>query len=180
MSFRQKASYGRGRKRTGNRLGSIVDSMKNFVAFDQGLDATTTTVVIAEAQDSAALAVAADVERGCKIFRIWFEIDVCGLAGTGVQNNFDGYFMKNPGQNLTPPTANNYGVSNEKKFIFKSMHAMIMRNQDGNDVIRYRGWLKIPRIYQRMGTNDTIIFVHQCTTAITGHISTRFIYKWFK
>ncbi len=119
-------------RRMGNRLGSIVDSMKNFVALDQGLGATTTTVVIAEAQDTATLAVAADVERGSKIFRIWYEIDVCGLGGTGVQNNFDGYFMKNPGQNLTPPAANNYGVSNEKKFIFKSMHAMIMRNQDGN------------------------------------------------
>ncbi len=167
-------------RRMGNRLGSIVDSMKNFVALDQGLSDATITVVIAEAQDSATLAVAADVERGSKIFRIWYEIDVCGLAGTGVQNNFDGYFMKNPGQNLTPPAANNYGVSNEKKFIFKSMHAMIMRNQDGNDVIRYRGWLKIPRIYQRMGTNDTIIFVHQATSTLTGHISTRFIYKWFK
>ncbi len=175
--------YSMGRRsgsRPRNRLGGIIDSMKNFTAFDLGLIATTTTTIIAEAQDSATLAVAADVEKGCKIFRIWYEIDVCGLAGSGVQNNFDGYFFKNPGQNLTPPAANNYGVSNEKKFIFKSMHAMIMRNQDGNDVIRFRGWLKIPKIYQRMGANDTINFVHQCTAAVTGNISMRFIYKWYK
>ncbi len=163
-----------------NRLGSVIDSMKNFVAVDGSLSGTLLTTVIAEAQDSAGLAVAADVERGCKIFRIWYEIDVCGLAGTGVQNNFDGYFFKNPGQNLTPPAANNYGVSNEKKFIFKSMHAMIMRNQDGNDVIRFRGWLKIPRVYQRMGSNDQINFQSVCTAAVTGHISMRFIYKWYK
>ncbi len=175
--------YSMGRRRgyrRGNRLGGVIDSMKNFVAIDGSLTDTLLTTIIAEAQDTAALAVARDVEKGCKIFRIWYEIDVCGLLGTGVQNNFDGYFFKNQGQNLTPPAANNYGVSNEKRFIFKSMHAMIMRNQDGNDVIRYRGWLKIPKGYQRMGANDTISYQSSCTTSATGHISMRFIYKWYK
>ncbi len=153
--------------------------MKNFVSIDSLLDGTQRSFVIAEAQDTATLAVAADVIKSCKIFRIWYEIDMCELAVSGAQNNFDGYFMKNPGQNLIPPAPNNYGVSNEKKFIFKSMHAMIMRNQDGNDVIRFRGWLKVPKGYQRMGANDTIIFVVNNTATLTGHISVRFIYKYY-
>ncbi len=141
---------------------------------------TTTEVTIAEAQDSAVLSVSQDVEKGCNIKAIWIDINVCGLGGTGVLNTFDGYLFKNPGSNLTPPAANTWGVSNEKKFIFHTMSTMIMRNQDGNAPVKFRGWIKIPKRYQRMGANDKISFHHKAASGLTGHISTRFIYKWYK
>ncbi len=154
--------------------------MKNFVVQNGSLTGTTTELVLAEAQDSAVLAVAQDVEKGCSIKAMHIDIDVCGLGGTGVQNVFDGYLFKNPGSNLGAPDPSNWGVSNEKKFIFHTMNSMIMRNQDGNNVVRFSGWIKVPKRYQRMGANDKISLIHRCTTALTGHISTRVLYKWYK
>ncbi len=157
-----------------------VNSIKNYVVNNQGLTPTQQDVIIADAQDSATLAVSKDVEKGCNIKAIFIDIDVCGISGTGVLNTFDGYIMKNPGSNLTPPSANTWGISNEKKFIFHTISAMIMRNQDGNAPVKFRGWIKIPKRYQRMGANDQLSFHHKCTAALAGHISTRFLYKWYK
>ncbi len=173
MPYRRRASYGR-------RPMVVVNSTKNFTFANVGLTGTTTEQTLAEAQDSATLAVDADVERGCSIRNMYIIIDVCGLGGTGVLNQFDGYLMKNPGSNLTPPNASTYGISNEKKFIFKHWSFMIMRVQDGTQVFHWEGWVKIPKRYQRMGANDKISFHHKCTTALTGHASIRCIYKWFK
>ena len=63
--------------------------------------------------------------------------------------------MKNPGDNLTAPAPISWGTSNEKKFIFRSWKFMVMRNQDGNSPFHWKGWLRIPKLYQRMGTDDT-------------------------
>ncbi len=154
--------------------------MKNFVALNSALSGTQTVQDIAVAQDSANLAVVDDVEKGCAINQIYIDIQVCGLAGSGVANHFDGYIMKNPGANLTPPDAVSWGTSNEKKFIFHTMSGMIMRNQDGNAPLVFRGWIKVPKIYRRMGANDEFIFASRCTAAVTGLVNARFIYKWYK
>ncbi len=154
--------------------------MKNYVVADAGMSGTTTAIVLADAQDSAVLSVQQDVEKGCTINQIYISFDVCGLGGTGVLNTADMYLFKNPGSNLTIPSATFWGTSNEKKFIFKTWHFMIMRNQDGNMPFHWEGWVKVPRGYKRMGANDQISFVHNCTTALTGHISVRALYKWYK
>ncbi len=105
-------------------------------------------------------------------------VDGCGLGGTGVLNNMDFYMFKNPGANLTPPAPISVGTSNEKKFVFKTWHFMIMRNQDGNTPFHWEGWVKIPKRYQRMGTDDLIQCVVANTATLTGHFSFMAIYKW--
>ncbi len=154
--------------------------MKNFVVENGSMTGTTTEVIIAEAQDSATLAVSKDVEKGCTINQIYIFLDVCGLATSGALNVADIYMMKDPGANLTPPGSTVWGTSNEKKFIFKTWSFMIMRNQDGNMPFHWEGWIKIPKRYRRMGANDIISIQHACTATITGHISIRAIYKWYK
>jgi len=88
--------------------------------------------------------------------------------------------MKNPGDNLVLPAPESVGTSNEKKFVFKQWKYMIMRNQDGNMPFHWEGWIKIPKRYQRMGTDDTLILGAECTTALTGHWSAQCIYKWYR
>ncbi len=154
--------------------------MKNFQAFNLSLSGTQTETVLANAVDSAALATATDVERGCIIKAVYLWIDVCGLAGTGVLNNADTYLIKNPGANLTLPLPISYGTSNEKKFIFKTWSFMIMRNQDGNMPFHWEGWVKIPKRYQRFGSADQLTLVQQSTATITGHATVRVLYKWYK
>ncbi len=151
--------------------------MKNFTS---GVTSSVTTVDIAKAVTAPSPTVTDDVSHGCIIKAIFCSIDGCGLGGTGVINTMDIYIAKNPGDNLTLPSPLSVGSSNEKKFVFKQWRFMVMRNQDGNTPFHWEGWLKIPKRYQRMGTDDTISISFVCTAGVTGHFDAQFIYKWFR
>ncbi len=174
MPGRRRGSYGR------RGMAPIITSIKNVADLAVGITSTITTVDLAKAVTAPSPTVTTDVSHGCIIKAIWISMDVCGLGGSGVANNFDAYLMKNPGANLTPPGPSSVGSSNEKKFVFKQWRAMIMRNQDGNNPYHWEGWIKIPKRYQRMGTDDLITFAVACTTAVTGLASVQGIYKWYR
>ncbi len=176
MPYRQRASYGR----RSNFPRAVVNSIKNVANNQQGLSGTAINFRLAKAVTSPAPTVQTDVSHGCIIKALYCFIDVCGLAGTGVLNIADFFLMKNPGDNLAAPDPISQGTSNEKKFIFKTWRFMIMRNQDGNMPFHWEGWIKIPKRYQRMGTDDTIMFRAQCSAGVTGHVSSQFIYKWYR
>ncbi len=158
---------------------SIVNSIKNVVDSSSSTGTTTQSTLIAKAVNSPVSTVVNDVSNGCIIKAVWLSFDVCGLAATGVLQRTVMYLMKNPGANLTAPSPFSVGSSNEKKFVFKQWQAMTMRNQDGNVPYHWEGWIKIPRRYQRMGTDDTILFVF-ATDAAAGHQSIQAIYKWLR
>ncbi len=141
---------------------------------------TISSVDLVKAVNSPASTNQSDVSNGCVIKAIYFTVDVCGTAGTGVLNVSDFYIMKNPGANLTPPLPASQGTSNEKKFIFRTWRAMIMRNQDGNVPYHWEGWIKIPKRYQRFGVDDTLVFSATCSAAVTGHCSISALYKWYR
>ncbi len=157
-----------------------VNSIKNVKSQQVGLSGTQTALNLVVTKDTPVTTSDSDVARGCNISRMWITLDACGIAGTGVLNVFNAYLIKNPGDNLTVPDPGSEGTSNEKKFIFKSWNAMIMRNQDGNNPYHWEGWVRIPRVYQRMGTDDRIELVIICTATLTGHFSYKTIYKWFQ
>ncbi len=159
---------------------AVINSIKNQVYAQLGTTGTNQEVLIAKAVNSPLSTVATDTSQGCIIKAVHCTIDGCGTLGSGVLNVMSIYLAKNPGDNLTLPDAFGYGTSNEKKFIFKNWVFMIMRNQDGNNPFHWEGWLKIPKRYQRMGTDDTLRMVVRNTAAGTGHFSCNFIYKWFR
>ncbi len=134
---------------------------------------------MAKAVNSPVSTVSTDVSNGCIIKAIYIDFNVCGLAATGVLQRTLLYLMKNPGDNLTEPNPFSVGSSNEKKFIIRQWNFMTMRNQDGNPPDHFAGWIKIPKRYQRMGTDDTWQLVHKTDTA-AGHFSGMFIYKWLR
>ncbi len=154
--------------------------MKNVRNFAQGVTSTTQLVEISKAVNTPVSTTQQEVSQGCVIKAIYCSIDGCGLGGTGVLNTMDLYIIKNPGNNLTVPAPIAVGTSNEKKFVFKQWRFMIMRNQDGNLPFHWEGWLKIPKRYQRQGTDDVMDIVFACTAGVTGHISGQFIYKWYR
>ncbi len=159
---------------------NVINSIKNVHTNSYGLLGALNNQILAKAVTSPDPTVSNDVSHGCIIRAIWLSIDMCGLAGTGVLNSVDMYLMKNPGDNLTSPAPLSVGSSNEKKFVFKQWHAMIMRNQDGNLPYHWEGWIKIPKRYQRFGTDDTLKLVAACTSTLTGHASFQAIYKWYR
>ncbi len=166
-------------RRRGNRgLGNIINSVKNVLDTTLSSGTTLQATTFAIAKDSPATTGANEVQRGCIIKAVWVSFDVCGLAATGVLQRTGLYLVKNPGANLTIPGVFTVGTSNEKKFIFKQWQVMTMRNQDGNPPFHWEGWIKIPKRYQRMGTDDILQLVF-ATDAAAGHYSAQFIYKWY-
>ncbi len=173
--------YRRGFSRKRGALSlNVINSIKNVANEAFGITSTITTKNLAKAVTSPSPTSKIDVSHGCIIKAIWISLDVCGIGGSGVLNNHYSYLMKNPGANLTPPSPDSIGGSNEKKFIFKVWNSMIMRNQDGNLPYHWEGWVKIPKLYQRMGTDDTLTWNVQCTSGLTGHAQIQAIYKWYR
>jgi len=154
----------------------VINSEKHIVVSAIGVTTTVSTTVIARAVTAPDNLVTTECRRGGVIKAIWLSLDFCGLAATGVLQNISVYLMKNPGNNLTAPDGFAVGSSNEKKFVIKMWHAMTMRNQDGNPPYHWEGWIKIPKRYQRMGTDDTWDFITDAST-VTGHASFEAIYK---
>ncbi len=159
---------------------AVINSIKNQRTFAIGTTGTATVVDISKAVNTPLSTVQSDVSQGCLIKAIYFIVDGCGLGGTGVLNDMNFYLFKNPGANLTPPAPISVGTSNEKKFVFRIWKFMIMRNQDGNTPFHWEGWIKIPKRYQRQGTDDLISIVIANTAALTGHFSCTATYKWFR
>ncbi len=56
---------------------------------------------------------------------------------------------------------------------------MTMRNQDGNPPYHWEGWIKVPKRYQRMGTDDILQLIY-ATDAGVGHWAGEAIYKWYR
>ncbi len=153
-----------------------VNSEKHIVDTVLALDTTTKTQIIAKAVTAPSNTVDTDCHRGGVIKAIWVSLDMCGLGATGVNVRALTYLMKNPGNNLTPPGVFAVGTSNEKKFVIKMWSQMVMRNQDGNPPYHWEGWVKIPKRYQRMGTDDTWALTSGVNSA-TGHFFVNVIYK---
>ncbi len=153
-----------------------VNSEKHVVDKVEALSTTTTLSLVAKAVTAPSNTVTTDCHRGGQIKAIWVSLDFCGLGASGANNRAIVYLIKNPGDNLTEPAPLATGSSNEKKFIFKMWSQMVMRNQDGNPPYHWEGWVKVPKRYQRMGTDDTIQLVSGMS-AETGHLFVNFIYK---
>ncbi len=155
---------------------NVINSEKHIVDQIVPLTGTIADTIIAKAVTAPSNTVETDCHRGGHIKAIWITLDVCGLGASGAQEQFAGYLIKNPGANLTPPGTFTVGTSNEKKFVIKQWFAMLMRNQDGNPPFHWEGWVKIPKLYQRMGTDDTWNIVLGLNTG-TGHGNISVIYK---
>ncbi len=141
-----------------------------------GTTAGVTNTIIAKAVTAPSNTVDTDCHRGGTIKAIWISLDFCGLAASGVLQSHIALLMKNPGANLTPPGTFAVGTSNEKKFVIKMWSQMTMRNQDGNPPYHWEGWVKIPKRYQRMGTDDTWVISIGASSS-TGHAFFNVIYK---
>ncbi len=163
-------------RRYGRRMQATINSEKHDLKDTYAITSTNTVKIIAKAVTAPSNTVDSDCHRGGHIKAIWISLDMCGLAASGALQNTSAYLFKNPGANLTAPGVFAVGTSNEKKFVIKHWVAMTMRNQDGNPPYHWEGWIKIPKLYQRMGTDDTWEMVIGTDTG-TGHGLTQSIYK---
>ncbi len=153
-----------------------VNTEKHDLSFIASLTGTNSVQTVAKAVTAPSNTVNTDCHRGGHIKAIWCSIDMCGLGATGINIRGGCYLIKNVGANLTPPGVFAVGTSNEKRFVIRHWHAMLMRNQDGNNPYHWEGWVKIPKLYQRMATDDKWELVSAVNSS-TGHGAYQFIYK---
>ncbi len=164
------------RRFTRRRFLPTVNTEKHVVNFAGSLSSVNEVKDLAKAVTAPSNTVTTDVHRGGHIKAMWISLDMCGLGASGVNVRASAYLFKNVGANLTPPGTLAVGSSNEKRFVVKMWHAMIMRNQEGNPPYHWEGWIKIPKIYQRMATDD-IWQIVWAVNANTGHAALQCIYK---
>ncbi len=133
---------------------------------------------LATADDTHSTATANSVVNGCKIYRIWLELWAYGQTAGATNDIIDIYLMKNPGNNLTPPNPGTVGTSNEKKFVFKTWKGLMGVKSLGGTPYAWKGWIKIPKVYQRMGTDDRLVLIARSPTI--GDFCFSCTYKWFR
>ncbi len=163
----------------------VVNSIKNvFDAVTAGAISTPANVDIAKAVNTPLSTVTNDVSQGCQIRAIWlqFSIFASAVAAVGVTNFVDVYLMKNVGANLTRPAPGSVGGSNEKRFIIRQWKGMIGARTEGTPAFTngiFGQWIKIPRKYQRMATDDVWQFVVE-SEGVTHVTCLKAIYKWLR
>ncbi len=174
MSFFRR----RPRRRRGS-LGTIVNSIKNsFGRIDALVASTNLDIVCVLSVDTPVTANVADVKRGSLVKAIWIEFWYYGLSATDVNNIIDIYLIKNPGTNLTLPNPGTIGTSNEKQWVIREWRGLAgVKSLGGKPYQQVGRWFKIPKRFQRMGTDDTWSLVARSST--TGNLCTKFIYKWY-
>ncbi len=179
MPFRRG---GFSRRRMGSRPSlAIINSEKNVVPnVTAGTAGTQVNVIIARSVNAADNTVVTEVTRGSHIKAIWFELTASTTTETavGVSTLVDALIIKNPGLNLTVPVPGTVGSSNEKKFVIKIWRTLVGARTQGFPVYHWAGWIKIPKRYQRMGTDDVWQFSF-VFTGVNGLVCTNFIYKWY-
>ncbi len=177
MSFRRRGSF----RRRNNMVRPVVNSIKNDISFLTGLTAGANTVVnLAIAEDAPTTADADSVRNGSLVKAIWLEFWVSNAAThtIGVSTAFEAYIMKNPGNNLTGPVPGTVGTSNEKKFVIKGWKGLTGDRLAGFPAYSWKGWIKIPKRYHRMGTDDKWQ-LNVLATGVDQILCLHIVYKWY-
>ncbi len=103
------------------------------------------------------LTIPQQTEIGSKVSSIYLRVEVVATENVpgGIPNC---YLMvwKNPGTNMTAPTASSVGTSDIKRFVLHQEMVMLQNVAAGNPRTLFNGVIKIPRGLQRQGNDDSL------------------------
>jgi len=135
-----------------------VQRIKHVVDFNGTLTKNTglvTNVVLAK--DDPTLAVPTSVQTGSKVFAIYCDVQVaCKTTVASAIPNIYLQIVKNNGGNLTLPNITSVGVSDDKRYTFHQEMILVENATAGNSKALLKAVIKVPKVYQRMGPNDSI------------------------
>ncbi len=110
--------------------------------------------------DAQNTGIAAEVNVGSKVNSIFLNVQVINsVDATGLVNNAYMYITGNPGTQIPAanyPAVNAVGASNLRKMIFHQDMAMMSDANDSIPIQLFKGVLKIPRKFGRIGVDDEI------------------------
>jgi len=160
-----------------------VNRIKHVVDFQTAVPVNVQiTQALAIAKDNPLQSIASDVVVGSTISSIYVTTEVVASeTSTTATANFYWLLAKNPGDNLTLPNANNVGVNDNKKFILHQEMVMINPTDGGNPRNVFKGVLKIPPRYRRMGPGDRLVLqLFIPSTGVAVNACTQCHYKEFR
>jgi len=166
------------RRRTGNYL-RPVNTLKHIVDNQGGLiGGTPVTVNLAKALDDPTFTISDEVNIGSHVKSIFLNIQVAASSTAALANV---YFMiyGNPGQNIgvgSIPNANVVGTDDFRKMVFHQEMLMTEKNTTAMPRTLFRGVIRVPRKFNRMGIKDTIA-IQLFSPGVTYDYCLQAIYK---
>ncbi len=139
---------------------------------------STTTFALAVRELSVPI-VPNEIPIGAKIGAVFVSIFVLGSTGSG-SGLIDWYLWKNKRQASgvgTRPTPGNTGVNKFRSWILHEEKGLAA-TQDGTPMV-FKGVIKIPRSFQRMGEDDAFDIVLLAPGADL-EFCVKVIYKWYQ
>ncbi len=156
-----------------HRIKHVVDSQ-----FAQALG-TQLNITLVKSVDAPVLANEEDVETGSKVNGIFLSVEVTNTDVTGILANAYLIIFKNPGGNLTIPTANAVGLDDNKRFVIHQEMVMLQMVDNSNPRTLFKGVIVIPRGYHRFGPNDLLVCgIFSPGIELTGYLQCH--YKEFR
>ncbi len=149
MPFRRRMSNA---LRPINRIKHVVDIQFASTA------GTAVPQILIKAVDDPALANTADVQTGCTVNGIYLKIEANATSSAALAN-FYLIVYKNPGFNISDPTANAVGADDNKRFVIHQEMIMFQQVTNSNPRTIFNGVIAIPRGYRRFGPNDQLRIV---------------------
>ncbi len=116
------------------------------------------TVNLVAANDAPVIGSTAQVITGSKVYGIYLKVVVASNEAqvTGAIPNVYMMIFKNPGGNLTLPSANAVGASDNKRFSIHQEMSMITNIVSAAPTVLFDGVIKIPKGLSRFGPNDLL------------------------
>ncbi len=177
MAYGRRRSYARSR---GPR--PVINSIKNNHNLVIGVLASTNHILdsVIASDNPVTTGAGNQVKNGCIIKAFHVQFWYYGQTAGATNDIIDCYVIKNPGNNITPPNPGTVGTSNEKKFVFREWKGLAgVKSLGGTPFTNRVGgeWIRIPKRYQRFGTDDRLQFVVRSPTI--GDFCIEVIYKWY-
>ncbi len=146
--FRRGASI-----RPVNRIKHVIDSQATLAK------ATALKVVIIATTDTPVISGTNNVQTGATVNGFYLKVEVASNETEVVGAVPNVYMMvwKDPGGNLTPPSANAVGGNDNKRYVFHQEMIMLENSKGGNPRVLFNGVIAIPKHFRRCAPDDDIV-----------------------
>lgn len=143
-----------------NRL-HPVNTLKHVVDVQSTVAAGTADLInLIAPVDNPESTAAIQVNIGSQVSSIFLNVQVVNTTdATGLINNVYMFLFGNPGGNIIAgsiPDVNAVGNSDFRKMVFHQEMAMLSDANDSIPITLFKGVIRIPRKFRRMGVNDII------------------------
>ncbi len=159
-----------------------INSLKHVIDLTGAVTAgTQTEFVVSDAKDNPILTNPAECQTGARVSSIYLDVEVNSterIEGVPIPNCYMMLF-KNIGSNLTPPSAASVGTSDLKRYVLHQEMVMLQNADGSNPRTLFKGVIKIPRGFARIGNDDQLVVIFVCGTFDTT-VCVQCIYKEYK